>query len=308
MKRRSFLTLSGAGLLANGTVLLHAKEPAIAFPTTARNRLAVASYPFREYIQYPGAKPRADGKERIPLTGFPAMVVQRFNVRNTELLSEHFVSRDPRYLKELRDAHEKAGARVVNVPFSPAGSLCDLDDAKRRASVEDAQRWIDAAAAIGSPSVRAHIEGVHGADPDLGRAVASLKALAAYGKQKHIVVNLENDDPKSEEAGFITRIIEGVESPWLRALPDFCNSMLIGGTDYNDRSLRAMFSHAYNISHVKDSEVDNGKVFRVEVAHIFEIAKTSGYRGFFSMEWEGEADPYTGTQQLIDQSLKSLAG
>ena len=308
MKRRSFLEVGGLGLLANSTALLQAKAPAIAFPKNARERLAVASYPFREFIQYPGAKPRQDGKGRMPLTDFPSMVVQRFNVHNTEPLSEHFVSREPQYLKELRDAHEKAGARIVNIPFSPAGSFCDPDDAKRQAAVDDARQWVDAAVMLGSPSVRAHIEGIHGTEPDVERSVASLKALAAYGQQKQVVVNLENDDPKSEKAEFITKIIERVASPWLHALPDFCNSMLVGDSEYNDRSLRAMFRHAYNISHVKDSEVDAGKVYRVDVAHIFQIAKSSGYRGFFSMEWEGEADPYTGTQQLIEQSLGSLEG
>ena len=96
-----------------------------------------------------------------------------------------------------------------------------------------------------------------------------------------------------------------MNSPWLHALPDFCNSMLTGNEKYNYDSVAAMFHHAYNISHVKDSEVDNGKVFRVDVAKTFAIAKQSGYRGYFSMEWEGE--PYEGTQKLIEESVKCLS-
>jgi hypothetical protein len=82
--------------------------------------------------------------------------------------------------------------------------------------------------------------------------------------------------------------------------------MLIGPEQYNYDSVRAMFAHAYNISHVKDSEVDNGKVYRVDVGRTFEIAKASGYRGYFSMEWEGEGGPYEGTAKLIEMSLKYL--
>ena len=37
------------------------------------------------------------------------------------------------------------------------------------------------------------------------------------------------------------------------------------------------------------------------------IAKKAGYRGYFSMEWEGEGEPYEGTQKLIDASLKYLS-
>jgi hypothetical protein len=43
------------------------------------------------------------------------------------------------------------------------------------------------------------------------------------------------------------------------------------------------------------------------VDRIFAVAKKSGYRGYFSMEWEGTGDPYDGTRRLLEQSLKNLA-
>ena len=67
-----------------------------------------------------------------------------------------------------------------------------------------------------------------------------------------------------------------------------------------------LFPLAYNISHVKDEESDNGKVYRVDVNRIFPIAKRAGYRGFFSMEWEGTGDPYQGTAKLLEASLRNL--
>ena len=39
---------------------------------------------------------------------------------------------------------------------------------------------------------------------------------------------------------------------------------------------------------------------------LFRIAKEAGYKGYFSMEWEGGPDPYEGTQKLIDESLRAL--
>jgi hypothetical protein len=68
-----------------------------------------------------------------------------------------------------------------------------------------------------------------------------------------------------------------------------------------------MFGHAYNICHVKDSEVgEAGKVFRVDLKRSFDILKASGYRGYCSMEWEGGGDPYLGTKSLIAASLENL--
>jgi sugar phosphate isomerase/epimerase len=132
--------------------------------------------------------------------------------------------------------------------------------------------------------------------------------VADYGADKGVVIHLENDDPETEEGFFVVQVITRAAHPWLRGLPDFCNSMLLGrGEDYNDKVMKAMFEHAHGISHVKDSEVDGKKVFRVDVAKTFAIAKAAGYRGYFSMEWEGATEPYAGTEGLIEASLKALA-
>ncbi|MGA2601438.1 MAG: sugar phosphate isomerase/epimerase family protein [Bryobacteraceae bacterium] len=301
LSRREILKLAG-GALGGGA--LSAKEPSLVFPATPRERIAVASYPFRAFIDNRAAPGSSDGK--MPLTGFPAMVVERYGIHNVELLGEHFPSIEAAYLKELREALVTARCRLVNLPASPRASFYDPDAARRAASVEESIRWVDAARALDCPSVRLHIAGVRGVAADVDRASDSLRKIAAYGEAHAIVINLENDDPKSEEAGFIVKLIERVNSPWLRGLPDFCNSMLIGPEQYNYDSMRAMFAHAYNISHVKDSEVDGGKVYRVDMGRTFQIAKASGYRGYFSMEWEGEGGPYEGTAKLIEMSLKSL--
>ena len=78
--------------------------------------------------------------------------------------------------------------------------------------------------------------------------------------------------------------------------------------DYNARSLAALFPHAYNISHVKDMEVSDGKTYRVDMDRLFDVAKKAGYRGYFSMESESEGDPYRSTKLLIAESLRNLSG
>ena len=303
MNRRRFL---GVSLASGASPLFAASEPHITFPTEPRARLGVASYPFRAFIDSPNNPDRERGKPGMSLLQFPAMVREKFNVRNIEPLDSHLASLETAYLGQLRNAVEKAGSRVINIPVGLRASLYDPDGAKRKNGMDSAKKWVDAAVTLGSPSVRLHIAGVQGVAPDVSRAAQSLRDIAAYGAEKNIVINLENDDPETEDAFFLVKVIEQVNSPWLHGLPDFCNSMLKGDEKYNYDSVTAMFRHAYNISHVKDSEVDNGKVFRVDVGKTFAIAKKAGYRGFFSMEWEGEGGPYEGTQKLIEASLKYL--
>jgi len=292
----------GEGLLAAGV-----SDPHLDFPTQPRDRLAVASWPFRAFIVSPTNHDRDPQKLGMDLKQFPAMVVERFGLHGIEPLDDHFASTEPAYLAEFREAIVKAGSHAVDLPCGSRHSFYDPNDARRRQSVEDAKKWVDVAVAIGSPSIRTHIEGVQGMKPDVDRAADSLQQLADYGVEKNVVINLENDDLVSEDAFFIVRVIEKVHHPWLHALPDFCNSMMGGDADFNYRAVTAMFKHAYNIAHMKDEEGDGeGKFYRIDVARTFRIAKAAGYRGYYSMEWEGNGEPYAGTQRLIDESLKNL--
>ena len=313
ISRRHFLQSSAVALAASASTFVPKPfsaltEPELAFPSEPRQRLAVPSWPFRAYVEAPTNKWARDPKlPGMDLKDFAAMVVKRFNVRNIEPLGDHFSSTEPSYLRELRANVEKAGAQVVNIAADPRYSFYDTDEAKRQRAVGNGRKWIDIAAAIGSPSVRLHIAGAHNVKPDADRAADSLKRLAEYGAQKNVLVNLENDDNVTEDPFFVVQVIEKVNRPYLHALPDFCNSMLTHDQEFNNRAMDAMFKHAYNISHMKDSEVDDkGKLFTVDVAKCFEIAKANGYRGYFSMEWEGQGEPNVGVQRLIEESLKNL--
>jgi sugar phosphate isomerase/epimerase len=177
---------------------------------------------------------------------------------------------------------------------------------QQKLAQETWQKWVDAASILNSPGIRVHVEPGKSGD-FMECAVDALKRISDYGAQKNIVINLENDDPRSEDPYQILKVLEGVNGPWLRSLPDFCNSMQIqNDQDYNAKALEGLFPHAYNISHVKDQEVDGAKTFSVDVDRIFKIANAAGYKGFFSMEYEGSLEPYEGSRMLIASALKNL--
>jgi sugar phosphate isomerase/epimerase len=263
------------------------------FPEAPRERLAVASYPFRKVV---------------PLLEFPKMVADRYGLHAIEPLDEHFLSTAPEYLQQLNAALAASGSRVANIPVGRlGGSFYDADAAKRGQVVEKAKHWIDVAVALKSPSVRMHVGSAKNA-PNVQWAAESLRQVAAYGETRNVAVHLENDDPKSEEAFFLIDVMNAAKSPWLRALPDFCNSMLLErGEDYNYKAVSAMFDQAWGICHVKDSEQDGKKMFHVDLKRTFEIAKNARFRGYYSMEFDAEGDPFAPTAKLIEASLGILA-
>jgi len=296
--------VSGVAAFASDS---NARAPHIKFPTAVRDRIAVASWPFRAYIESSENKYRDKSLPAMDLKEFAANVVKEFNIHNIEPLSSHFSSTDKAYLNQFREAVDKAASHVINIPVDGRESFYDPDPAARKRAVDYAKKWIDIATVLGSPSIRYHIAGADNVKPDVQLTAAGLRQVAEYGADKNVVVNLENDDLVTEDAFFIVKVIERVNHPYLHALPDFCNSMQTGNADFNYRAVNAMFHHAYNICHVKDSEVgDGGKVFRIDVPKTFGILKASGFRGYCSMEWEGGGSPYDGTRKLIEYTLKYL--
>src|SRR5438270_1060490 len=288
-------------------------EPSVKFPTKPRDRVAVAAYPFREFIVgwkgWDGKTPsKVPVAQQMQLKDFAAHVADKFNVHKIEPWSPIFPSTDPKYLEQFRIAVDKAHSAVVDIAVDGGYSQYSMDAAIREKSVEATNHWVDVAAALGSPSIRTHIDAAKDSKPDVGRAADTLARGVEYGSKKNVVIHLENDNPVSEDPFFIVQIIEKVNSPWLRALPDFGNSLAAHDEEFQDRAMEAMFAHAYGICHVKDGELDDkGKPSRVDMAKTFEVLKKHGYKGYCSIEYDAPGDPYKPTAELAEATVKFLS-
>jgi sugar phosphate isomerase/epimerase len=282
-------------------------HPDLVFPARPRDRLAVTSWPFRAYIESPGNRDRKPGVPGMDIKAFPAMVVDKFAVYNVNPLLNHFTSTDPAYLESFREAVAKAHSHVVDLGL-PGRCFATTDTSTAEAAVRDGCHWIDIAAAIGSPSVRQHLTDQRGQKPDLDAAAIHLARLADYGGKRNVVVNLENDDPTAEDPFFIVNVVEKVNNGYLRALPDFGNSVVKYGEEGNEKAVAAMLKHAFNMCHVKgEVQSDAGKTYTVDLSRMFALARQSAYRGYFSMEFDTDGDPFAATTKLIDETLKYLA-
>src|SRR5260370_32774840 len=217
----------------------------------------------------------------MELKEFAAHVSAKFKIKKIEPWSEHFRSLDKAYLEELRAAVAQAGGAIVNIAADGEHSPYAADGAERERAIAFSKLWIDVATVIGSPSVRTNIPAAKDSKPDLERTAESLKRVAEYGGAKSVVVNLENDNPISEDPFFLVKVIEKVSSKWLHALPDFGNTLAAHDDEYAYKGIEWMFGFAYNISHVKETEVgdEKDKIAHVDLAKTFGIAKRYGYKG-----------------------------
>lgn len=301
LTRRTFC--KGAMLCSSGAIFAkETKSPHTNFPTDPRGRIAVATYPFRSILISPTNGDRDNSKPGMDLAAFARYVRAEFHVRGIEPLSLHFPSTKPSEILKLRAAFDAAGVHTVNIPVDDTVELCSTDLAKRNAGNARYRTWIDIAVTLKSPSIRIWIPKCADTS-DLPRAVDALKPTLEYAAANNIVVNLENDDPVLSSDKRILAAIQLADTPYLRALPDFANSLMGGDEQFNTQAVRRMFAHAWNIAHVKDAEMIGDKRETVSLPVLFGIAKAARYRGYYSIESDSDVDPVVDTKHLIEQSV-----
>ena len=308
--RRRFLwqaaTTTVAAWLGPHSAYGASSSPNLAFPTAARDRIAIASYPFRDFIA--GGDAKLGATSRIDLKDFASHVKEKFGINKIEPWTGHFPSSDTKYLEQFRTAVEKAGATIINIAVDGENSPYAAEAAERERAVTFSKQWIDKAVALGAPSIRTNMPSAKDSAPDVNRTADSLLRVAEHAAAKNVVVSLENDNPVSEDPFFIVKVIEKTNSPWVHALPDFSNTLASSNEDHAYAGIDAMFAHAYCICHVKSEETtQGGKLVQVDLPRAFGYLKQHNYRGYCSMEWDSPSDPYQGTASLIDKTVRLLA-
>ncbi len=312
MNRRKFIEINAGacsvGLLHHGLGNAFAayQTPHIAFPTDPRSRIAISVWAFRSIIDAPQNDERDQKLKAMDTKDFGAYVREKFNVVNIEPYNRYFKSLEPAYLDQFRNALEKSGTHAVNVAADMETSYFDANADIRAKSVAEAKKWIAVAVAVGAPSVRTSMSATK-SPPNLELAAESLKPVADYAASKNVVVHLENDNLVAEDAFFVERLVRKVNHPYVHALPDFGNSYGSGDPGFAARAVKTLFPLAYAISHVKPSSFTaQGKEVQVDIPGAFAAAKAAGYKGYFSMEYEGREEIHAATAKLIDQSLKLM--
>ena len=314
MKRREFLTrLTGSAVAADLAGSARGLGAAAGFAPRAEadtklSRVAVSTWSLHNYF----GSTRDEGfnlsGKMLELLEFPELIADRYKVHHLEVCAPHFASAEPSYLKEVKARLEGARSKVVNMPvdieeFWTKGGLSDTDSVVRQRAVAGGKKWIDVGAAIGTKSVRC--------DPgrmnpnNLAPTVESYKELAAYGKSKGVQVIIENHGGVgSEHPEELVKLFESVGADNFGALPDFAN---FPDNATAERGLKLLFPYAHVVCHAKGLEFDaQGRETKFDFPKCVEISKQAGFKGVYSIEYEGPGDPYLGVQKVLDELVKYL--
>lgn len=249
-----------------------------------------------------------------PLTGkpwdvldYPEMIADHYHVHEMEIVAPHFASTEPLYLAEVKARLGRAHSHLVNIPvdipeLDTGAGLSDSDAKLTEKIITACKKWIDAAHALGAKSVRCDPGKINTAD--LKPTVTSYKALAAYGASKGIFVVIENHGGVgSEHPQELVDLFKAVGKN-CGALPDFGN---FPDEATRQNGLKLLFPYAHAVCHAKGLKFDakgNETVF--DFGQCVQTSKDAGFKGVYSIEFEGEGDPHRGVQNVINELRRFL--
>jgi sugar phosphate isomerase/epimerase len=314
MKRRDFISRMAGGVAAAGLLrgnkLWAAAQGHVSRLTAGdkHQRVAISTWSLHNYFQSTREKEFNLPGNMLALLDFPEMIADKYRVHHLEFCAPHFASTEPTYLQELKSRLVRAHSDVVNMPIDieeiwTKGGLSDPDKKVRDNAVNASKKWIDIAAAIGSKAVRCDPGKMDG--KNLAPTIASYKQLSDYGRSKRVYVIIENHGGVgSEHPEELVKVFKGVGGTFIGALPDFAN---FPDERIREKGLELLFPYARPVCHAKGMEFDaNGDEKTFNFPKCIEISKKAGFKGVYSVEFEGPGDPYLGVQKTLDELLKYL--
>jgi len=263
-------------------------------------KLGCAAYSYRDYLL---DQRRGPQQGRMSLVDFLDTAVE-LNLDGVELTSYYFPSTERAYLNNLK---RQALFRGLEISGTAVGNnFCLPEEAERQAQVDMCKEWIEHSVILGSPCMRVFAGPVpEGHTEEEARAwcIECLREVVAHGEQHGVVIALENHGGITYTAEQVLKLLDAIQSDWLRANLDLGN---FGPDPYDQFRMIAPYTVT---THAKVSWFerprDPSSRRDVDYARVKEILEDVGYRGFISIEYEEPEDPQTGVPAFV-RTLQSV--
>ena len=303
MNRRRFL-VSSAAASASTVVPIRAQESTPAAPARP-NRIGVSSYSFWGFNRE-DLRPIDICLEHAARMGFDGF----------EVLQRQLASTDRAELMKIKRRAFLLGLDLMG--YSTHQGFLSPDAEKRKENLTHTINCLEQAYQLGIPTMRVN-SGTWGTSKDFNDLMANRGqekpleghteeeaygwVIEAYGKlaeqaeKRGIVMGLENHWGLGRTPEGVKRVVDAVNSPWLRVTLDTGNFL----EDPYDRLkqlapdtvlLQAKTYHGGGVWYTLD----------LDYPRIARIMKDAGFTGYVSLEFEGKEDPLT----AIPKSLETL--
>ena len=260
-------------------------------------RLACNSWPFRAYFDTP--EMHEYRKPEYPLltqADFPEFLANQFHIHNVEFLPQHFADTDAATIATVKAGLKKANSRCCNLMGVEIPGGAFERNADRQALAKEADRWAGVAAALGSPSITVALNGKGSVDPSV--AAHNVTPYAEAAQRHGVKLLFHNDDMRTESAEVLVSVIKQVGRFHAGTCPDFGN-FATKSAEFALDQLRMLAPYASNVCHAKDGIASDGKFYRDDFAASMRVMRDAGFKGLYSLEFEGLDTPIEGVRKLM---------
>ncbi|MCF6312266.1 MAG: sugar phosphate isomerase/epimerase [Verrucomicrobiales bacterium] len=230
-----------------------------------------------------------------------AEVAAKHGIEGLEYVNQFFMDKagDEAYLAQMKKRAADNGVESVLIMCDREGNLGDPDSAKRKKTVDNHLKWINAAKLLGCHSIRvnARSKGSWGEQVKLAAdGLAQLTELAAKSEMNVIV---ENHGGLSSNGKWLLEVIKTVKHDRCGTLPDFGNFKVSDTESYDAyKGVEELMPYAKGVS-VKDTVwTPDMKQVPLDFEKMLTIVLKAGYRGFCGIEFGG--------YQGLNQSREAL--
>jgi len=238
-----------------------------------------------------------------------AKVASDHGIFAIEYVNQFFMdkAKDEAYLGEMKRRAADLGVESVLIMCDREGDLGDPDEGKRKQTVDNHRKWIDAAKFLGCHSIRVNAASEGSYDEQVKLAADGLARLTEFGAAEGINVIVENHGGLSSNADWLADVIQRVDHPRCGTLPDFGNFRIENGVSYDSyRGVDKLMPWAKGIS-VKDMVWDDsGNTAPLDFERMLQIVLDHGYHGYCGIEYGG----YEGLNQSrerLERAREALA-
>ncbi|MBK1817448.1 sugar phosphate isomerase/epimerase [Luteolibacter yonseiensis] len=235
-----------------------------------------------------------------------------------EILQRQLVSTEPAELMKIKRRAFLLGLDLMG--YSTHQGFLSPDKEKRKKNVDETISYLEQAYQMGIPTIRVNsgtwgtsksfdelmanrgeekpLEG-HNEEDAYGWVIEAYQQLAKEAEKRGVVMGLENHWGLGRTVEGVKRVVEAVDSPWLRVTLDTGNFL--------ENPYDRLAALAKDTVLLQTKTYFGGGVWYtldLDYNRIAKIMRDAEYTGYVSLEFEGKEDPLT----AIPKSLELLRG